>query len=292
VSSSPTAATFDLLALRFHFTACDEIHFPADSAANLFRGQFGKIMKRRSPEAYSRFFAPSSPANAGPSGLHDPPRPFVLRANHLDGVDVRPGGRFHVGVNLFDTGASASGLFERILVEVVGEGLGPGRGRAMLERVEGREPRSIALTPDPHPVPRVRVRFLTPTELKGARHPDSGKGPEFGMLIARIRDRASTLHALYGPGPLEIDFKAIGERANRISMTRCEVEQVDRKRLSRGTGQWHPLGGFVGVAEYQDDDGPNRSNLAEFIPFLEIARWTGVGRQTVWGKGEIAFEKF
>ena len=44
---------------------------------------------------------------------------------------------------------------------------------------------------------RLRVRFLTPTELKG------GDEPEFGVLIARVRDRISMLRALYGPGPLE-----------------------------------------------------------------------------------------
>lgn len=284
MSSSPTAATFDVLALRFYFSACEAIHFPADSAANLFRGQFGKVMKRRAPDAYSRFFAPSSHANGGPSGLHDPPRPFVLRTGHLSGADLAAGERFHVGVNLFDISCGASELFAQILTEVLSEGLGPGRGRAKLERVEGLDPLRIPLAPDPDFGPRIRVRFLTPTELKGAKHPD------FGVLIARIRDRASTLRALYGPGALSIDFSGLGERASRISMTRCDIQQIEEQRLSRSTGRWHPLGGFVGVAEYQD--APHGPGLAEFIPFLEIARWTGVGRQTVWGKGEIAFEKF
>ena len=66
-------------------------------------------------------------------------------------------------------------------------------------------------------------------------------------------------------------------------MTRCDVEQVERDRVSRATGQRHPLGGFVGVAEYEGE-------LNEFAPYLEVARFTGVGRQTVWGKGEIAWE--
>jgi hypothetical protein len=30
--------------------------------------------------------------------------------------------------------------------------------------------------------------------------------------------------------------------------------------------------------------------LAEFVPFLRAARWTGVGRQTVWGNGEIGLD--
>ena len=53
--------------------------------------------------------------------------------------------------------------------------------------------------------------------------------------------------------------------------------------MSRATGQRHALGGFTGFAEYAGE-------LAEFVPYLEIGRWTGVGRQTVWGKGEIAYE--
>ena len=102
-------------------------------------------------------------------------------------------------------------------------------------------------------------------------------------LLARIRDRASTLRELYGDGPLAIDFKALGERASLVSITRCELALVAAERVSRGTGQTHPLGGFTGFAEYAGD-------LAEFVPYLKIARWTGVGRQTVWGKGEIAYE--
>ena len=120
----------------------------------------------------------------------------------------------------------------------------------------------------------MRVEFVTPTELKGA---DS---PEFGVLAARIRDRLSTLGELYGEGPLPLDFRAFGERARQVRMTRCEIEEVSRVRRSSRTGQSHTIGGFIGTAEYEGD-------LAEFVPYLRAAAWTGVGRQTVWGKGEI-----
>ncbi len=124
---------------------------------------------------------------------------------------------------------------------------------------------------------RVRVRFLTPTELKGARE------PEFGVLLARARDRISTLRELYGPGPLSFDFRAFGDRAAGVRMTRCELRTVTEERLSKGTGQRHAIGGFTGFAEYE-------GSIAEFLPYLHAARWTGVGRQTVWGKGEIDVE--
>jgi CRISPR/Cas system endoribonuclease Cas6 (RAMP superfamily) len=40
------------------------------------------------------------------------------------------------------------------------------------------------------------------------------------------------------------------------------------------------LGGFTGEIEYQGE-------LGEFLPWLRAGQWVGVGRQTVWGKGEI-----
>ena len=146
-----------------------------------------------------------------------------------------------------------------------------------LSSVSGAERLCLPLCARDRSVQRVRVRFLTPTELKGTER------PEFGVLMARVRDRVSTLRELYGDGPLSIDFEAFGGRASEVSMSRCELAPVAVERVSRGTGQRHSLGGFIGLAEYEGD-------LAEFLPYLEIARWTGVGRQTVWGKGEIAYE--
>ena len=106
-------------------------------------------------------------------------------------------------------------------------------------------------------------------------------------MFTRIRDRISTLRSLYGSGPLEIDFKAMGERAAAIRMTRCEIQNVGGgTRHSRATGTASRAQRlYVGFAEYEGD-------LTEFIPYLEIANYTGVGRQTVWGKGEISVETF
>ncbi len=265
IMPSQSTPTFDLFALRFHCAAREPVHFPTGETADLFRGQFGKILYRRNPAAYARFFAPV--AESGPSGLHDPPRPFALRVRHLDGAALH---KFHIGLNLFEINHPEIGVIQEAMAELAQESL-----RAELIRVEGQQMLRLPLGPS-KPAQRVRVRFLTPTELKNVEH------PEFGPLFSRIRDRIGTLRALYGSGPLEIDFKAIGERAGVIRTTRCEIQNVDVKR---GTGSRHPLGGFVGVAEYEGD-------LTEFIPYLEIAGYTGVGRQTVWGKGEISIETF
>ncbi len=221
-------------------------------------------MRRGNPDAYARYFSPST--SEGPSGLRDLPRPFVFRVAHLDGLRLAAGEPFEIGMNLFAIRERPIDIFRDALC-----GMLPAR----LDGMEGAQLLRLPLGAGPA-VERVRVTFVTPTELKGSADPD------FGVLFARIRDRVSTLRGLFGAGPLDIDFKAMGERAQRVRMIRRDLRHVEAERFSRRTGQLHPLGGFVGMAEYE-------GALAEFLPYLEAARWTGVGRQTVWGKGESAW---
>ena len=95
----------------------------------------------------------------------------------------------------------------------------------------------------------MRIRFVTPTELK-SEHKLADR-PEFGILFGRLRDRVSTLRTLYGAGPLDIDFRAMGERAAAVRLTHCELKRANADRLSSRSGQRHPLGGFVGEVEYK-----------------------------------------
>ncbi len=307
--------TFEFYAYRLRFIAADPLRFPAGGAGNTVRGAFGTILRRtvcvpdcvnaktcaiRTTCPYARIFEPAAAAGPGPSGLKDWPRPFVLRAHHLDGRTLVPGERFHFDLHIFDLRDPAVVYFVLTFAQLAQEGLGTGRGRARLETVdqlrldgtaaariyEGAtlvvrdpvEPLGLSLAPANDPVTRVRVRFVTPTELKSAG--DIAPRPEFQTLFGRIRDRISALRALYGPGPLEIDFRGMGERAGQVRMSRCKIRHVESARRSTRTGQTHPLGGFTGEAEYEGE-------LAEFLPYLHAAHWTGIGRQTVWGKGVI-----
>jgi hypothetical protein len=308
---------FRLYPLRFSFVAREPIHFPIGKFSNILRGAFGTIFRRitcvpectgarqcesRATCPYARMFEPSALV-AGPSGLADWPRPFVFRATHLDGRTVHAGEPFHFDLNLFDVHSPAVAYLVLAFGQLAREGLGPRRSRVELAGVlqldsqgepsaeifrgkslvmqQNTPPLELDFAPPAKPVIRLRVRFLTPTELK-TRQQLAGH-PEFSILAARIRDRISTLRELYGDGPLTIDFRAFGERAALVRMSRCDMQQVEVVRRSSRTGQVHPIGGFTGEAEYEGD-------LTAFVPYLAAAKWTGVGRQTVWGKGEISFE--
>jgi hypothetical protein len=284
-------AKFEFFRFRFHFNALDPVHFPAGKSGNVIRGVLGQILRdTASPAAYARLFEPGSGLGQAPSGLADWPRPFVLRADALDGRTVPEGGRFCFDVHIFDPRPAVLDYFHEAFAQFGSRGIGPGHGRVGLERAEQVDledqarpsddmaPLAIDLEPDPAPVRHVFVRFLTPTELKTGG--TIAARPEFAVLFARLRDRLSTLRALYGSGPLEIDFRGLGERAANVRMTHCDVQWEKVQRKSGRTGQLHPLGGFTGSAEYEGE-------LAEFIPWLRAARWVGVGRQTVWGKGDV-----
>jgi len=305
---------FDLLAFRFQFTARESVYFPPGKSGNIVRGAFGMIFRQiacieechHSPSCehraeclYAKIFEPVAPS-AGPSGLHDWPRPFVFRAAHLDGATIEPGHPFHFDVHLFDVKEPGIVYFVLAFAELATQGLGPRRGKASLMRVDQLDsedlptsrvydgqtflatellkPVHIDLSPGVESVSKILVRFLTPTELKHGEL--LATKPEFAALFGRIRDRLSTLRALYGSGPLPIDFKALAERAAEIKMPNLNLRFSEAERRSAKTGQRHPLGGFVGEAEYE-------GALGEFLPYLRAAKWIGVGRQTVWGKGII-----
>jgi len=284
-------AKFEFLRFRFHFRALDAVHFPAGKSGNVIRGALGLILRdTASPAAYTRLFEPGSQLGKAPSGFRDWPRPFVLRADDLDGRTVPEGGRFCFDVHVFDLRPAVLAYFHAAFMQFGGQGIGPGHGRVTLEQAEqvdlegqtgpvsGAPALQLDLQPQAPPVGRVQLRFVSATELKSEGN--VAPRPEFAILFARLRDRISTLRALYGAGPLEIDFRGLGERAATIRLTRSDVHWEKVERKSGHTGQVHPLGGFTGSAEYEGE-------LAEFLPWLRAARWVGVGRQTVWGKGDV-----
>jgi hypothetical protein len=261
--------TFQGQTLRVRFRAIDPIRFPTGKAGNTLRGAFGFA-------AGSRVFRPVQ--TEGPSGLADPPRRFVFRAHHLDGATIAPGQTFHFDVHLFYATPEDVAEFRRIFDQLAHAGLGAGRARLAKERIDVSTPLLFPLAADPAEIPRVHLRFVTPTEIK------SGGGlaprPGFPILLARIRDRLSTLRALYGPGPLEIDFKGLAAAAAAVRMTRCDLQHTAVERRSSRTGETHPLGGFTGEAVYE-------GVLAPFGPWIRAAEFTGVGRHTVWGNGVL-----
>ncbi|MEQ1946867.1 MAG: CRISPR system precrRNA processing endoribonuclease RAMP protein Cas6 [Bryobacteraceae bacterium] len=250
--------TFVLYPLRFRQIASRNQQW----SANTLRGAFGAAMKRLHPKAYEQYFAPRS--LAGPSGLATPPRPFVFRLRENE-----------VGLNLFAATEGALGVFQDGMRELGFALIDPPALLRLPLKPSAKKPATNNIT-------KLRVRFLSPTEIE--RGAADAEQVEFGVLARRVRDRVSTLRALYGTGALDIDFAAFGAAADMVRTIGTELKQVREERVSKATGQRHPIGGFTGFAEYEGE-------LTMFVPYFEAAQYTGVGRQTVWGKGEISVEE-
>ncbi len=261
-----------LITQYFRFRALESVHFPPGKAGNVFRGALGMLLPPVDPS--------KATVKAGPGGMADPPRPFVLRASELDGRTFAPDAEFAIDIHFFDLNQPLPEIFATALGELSRTGLGPRRAR--VELLPPEPPRRITLDLSPGaPQNRATVRFVTPTELKGLE-PRASVIP-FDVLFARARDRVSSLCALYGVGASDIDFAGMGLRAKGVRMIGCSIAHADIMRRSSRTGQTHDIGGFTGVASYEGD-------LAEFMPYLRGAWWTGIGRHTVWGNGVISCE--
>lgn len=221
--------------------ALSVLPLPAHSeSANTLRGQLGNLLYHQDRPLYDEFFSPA--ADTGPSGLQDRPRPFVLRPRALH-------------------------IFSPPLVP-------------RLANLLGAQPQTILWPLTPLPARRLRVEFLTPTELKHAGA--ILRTPDFPALAARARDRVLSLLTFYQNGSTShVDFAALAAQAQTVTETARAIQEVTGEtRRSARNQNIHSLGGFTGWAEYA---GP----LDEIAPFLLAAQWTGVGRQTVWGKGEL-----
>jgi hypothetical protein len=295
---------------RFFFTALDPLKIPSGQGGNIVRGALGTILHRiaclplcrgslphHEDCLYSRLFAPR--LTSGPSGLVNPPRPFVLRATEMDGKVIDAGSRFHFDLHLFAPGSRAIEYFALAFAELAYDGLGPSRARIKLEGISALQaagqislpvyqrgefvtaepsPVRVLLLPGTELVHTLELQFVTPTELK---HQGSlVRVPNFDVVFSNLRNRIVSLLSLYGEGAPDLDLIGMGERARAVNILEFTIDWHKAERRSSHTGQTHPLGGFTGSAMYQ-------GALGEFVPWLLAGHWTGVGRQTVWGKGQI-----
>lgn len=129
----------------------------------------------------------------------------------------------------------------------------------------------------------ITLEFLTPTRIKF--NPTGEKGhsqvvriPAFHHLMRRLRDRINALSIAYGPGPLKIDFKEFGNRAESVQTVEHNLKWVEIRRKSRTQSVWHDQSGFTGMITYQGD-------LAPFLPFLVWGEYLHVGEDAVFGNG-------
>ena len=265
---------------------------------------------------YRAVFEASPPAEAESlSKNQDIPRPFVFRAPQTQQTRFEPGQPFEFELVLIGRGLDFLPYFVLSFRELAADGLGLNRAKCHLEKVEeltlsrngthvsNGKPAVLYTSQDqilqkanPFEVAewieerlenrsrneaggiaqRIAIRFVTPTLLKSGG--EVVRRPEFHHVLKRLRDRINALSTFFGEGPIEADFHALGERAERIRTITTRTEWVERSRTSSKTKQRHELSGFRGQALYEGE-------LSEFLPWLALGELTHVGKHTAWGNG-------
>jgi CRISPR/Cas system endoribonuclease Cas6 (RAMP superfamily) len=262
---------------------------------------------------YKAIFEPSPPPEAEAlSKNQDIPRPFVFRAPKTQQTRFETGQRFEFELVLIGRALDFLPYFVLSFRELAAEGLGLNRAKCSLESVEQvdltseaadasngkataiytaedqvfrnaesymtykRTNKLVQKLEDSYLVQKVGIKFLTPTLLKADG--ELIRQPEFHHVFKRLRDRINALSTFFGEGPIEADFRGLGERAEKIRTVSAHTDWVERFRTSSKTKQRHELSGFVGEVTYE-------GNLNEFLPWLTLGELVHVGKHTAWGNG-------
>lgn len=311
---------------RFTIAPLQPLEVPAVNKGNMLRGGFGHAFRRLCciPQCkdaracpldgscpYKTVFEPSPPPGADRlSKNQDIPRPFVFRPPQTRQTRFEKGERFEFGLVLIGRALDFLPYFVLSFRELAGEGLGLNRAVCELENVTAcdfdqsgvasvyESSDQIFHTPAPLDLAawverrirqlapsRITVQFLTPTHL--TFEGQIVKQPEFHHLFKRVRDRVNALSSFYGYGPVDADFKGLGEGAEKVQTVSSKIEWVERYRTSSKTHQRHELSGFVGECTYElpilSSEVPV-SNL-ELLQWLVCGEPLHVGKHAAWGNG-------
>jgi len=272
---------------------------------------------------YKTLFEPSPPPGAARlSKNQDTPRPFIFRARLNSRTTYRPGEAFDFSLTLLGKAVDYLPYFVLAFRELAREGIGLNRAPCELERAEALTPENADFEAAPaslskdqviysreedvfrQPAPftladwvrprllewtnanrRITISFLTPTYLKFREQ--AVLRPDFHHVFKRVRDRLNALCTFFGPGPIDADFKGLGEAAEKVQTVKCDVHWVERYRTSSRTHQRHELSGFVGSCTYEyptDESGISNLVLFKWILAGELLH---VGRHTAWGNGSF-----
>jgi len=268
---------------------------------------------------YKRIFEPSpSPGAERLSNNQDIPRPFIFRPPPTTQTHFERGESFEFELVLIGRAFDYIPYFVLAFRELAEGGLGLNRGRCTLDKVEelglsspvsGRlssmafvysaedqlfrsvkgiassewiESRIREIQSAIHnSQSATRVSFLTPTFIRADGQVI--REPKFHHIFKRLRDRINALSTFFGDGPLDVDFRGLGERSEKVNTIAARFEWIDRARTSTKTGQRHELSGFVGEATYEGE-------MDEFLPWLVMGELVHVGKHAPWGNGWLAVD--
>lgn len=224
---------------------------------------------------------------------------------------LEPGEHFDFHLTLFGDAVRFLPYFVLAVPEVGRIGVGPGRGKFCLKRIDAEHPlegdwpvlaEGDTIVRPPQQTPRhrdlctaarvlagqlntrqpcLRINFLTPLRLIVNKH--LLKAPDFGALFNHILlrvDHLAAQHARAAPRPVE-ERERLWNLANQVWLVEDGTRWVDLPSGSSRTGKPTWISGLIGPARYT----AAAEVWQEMLPWLLWGQVVQVGKDTVKGNG-------
>jgi hypothetical protein len=305
---------FQVYRYRFHIVARDTLWLPAYKGSTL-RGGFGQSFQdlvcsqlyqdcqtcaQRLCCMYIQVFqTPALGIIEHRPQYQDAPHPFVIRPPLATTKEYAPGDGLSFGLLLIGHAGQLLPFFIRSFEKLGEIGIGKGRGRYWLEKVEdafnpgsvvfARQQPQVALgkpisfqdlASSPPPLDKIRINMLTPLRIIHEGRVCSE--PSFALLMKNLLRRISMLNLYYGE-KWDADFGDILAAAQKIACLERHTEWLDWERHSQQKGRMQ-LGGIVGQIVFTGE-------LSPFMPFLRMGEHIHIGKVTSMGLGEYRCEE-
>ena len=250
--------------------------------------------------AYAVLFDPG-PQRLGLKGVERAPRPVVIDPPLRNATLWETRNRLEFDVIIFGRPVRYASYLPEAVAGMAGRGMGRRRhefglrqvmvqrGAESWKRIGGdttasrmRPVELRRLLPAAPAGGRIRMQFVTPLRLLA-----NGRllvRPTFRDLVRSLLFRANTMLSLYGPGPLEVDFRKLLERAEQVRVARNGLRMMRLQRYSNRQRRALPLDGVVGSIEFEGD------GLRSFLPLLRAGTVLHLGKATVMGLGRYELE--
>ena len=156
-------------------------------------------------------------------------------------------------------------------------GLGPDRGALDLSSVEPVTPPPIGPCPD-----RVEIELLSPLRLVEAGRLVGPAALRPRHLLLALLRRVSTLAERHGPAPLDLDYRALKERAEAAEFAADRpCAGSSGRAIPAASRRLLQMGGLLGSLSLP------LAGLEPFWPFLALAPWVHVGKGATMGLGAM-----
>ena len=303
--------------LRLTVRALERVALPPFKGSML-RGGFGHAFKeracvqRRGPGAtgsacprcvfpricpFAQVFETSAPPGA-PKRFADAPRPFALKVRLDPRSELKPGERIEFGLALIGRGIDYLPYFVYGFERLAQRGLGPRRGRCLLERVEATDglaastvfqagggtiqaelrPRTLEdfVRPGAGDRWRLQIDLETPLRLEadGEVQPDLCF-PDFARALLR---RIALLRLFHCAGGLSREAPDQLLAGADLVEVRRTLRWYDWQRFSSRQQAWMDMGWLVGSLVVEGRPGA-------LLPYLRVGELVNVGKNATFGLG-------